>query len=527
MKNNAMSVLGIQLDLKAHMLSFEGLCRAAKEAAELGYNTVLLEYQDKFPFEGELSRIAAPDALTKEEIAAFNALCEEAGLEVIPLIQCMGHLHYVLRYEEFAPLSEVCPGRDNNALCPSHPGSMELFEKMAEQVLAAHPGIRKVHIGGDEVHLYEGCPRCGGRPKYQLLAEHYSKAAEFMRNKGLLPVMWADMALAHPETLASLKGKVVLMDWNYHCEGAPDEKPLVWGCDAEHPESWSDIHKEMILPYVWDEKGNVNPFHYLQFLKDQGFEALAAPAAKCGGDPAFVPHHRHLPNCLAAVRAAAKAGIEGVLVSHWSVRRVPWLLTEKSVIAAAMAAKDPAVTDEAIALAFAERHFGVKDAALAEIPEIISRAAAEAAKVCDLFTIGHHFPGEDIGMVDTYELRKSHMKQTWVGNEAIIPAYEKLAEAAKAAQALLDKADPKTDGQKERTAFWQWSIDTAALLSEYAPLLVKETVDSETARLFIGKFEALGEKGEALLRPWYTAWSTETDTVCRIGIHRDHLKQFI
>ncbi|MBQ4050152.1 MAG: family 20 glycosylhydrolase [Oscillospiraceae bacterium] len=527
MKNNAMSVLGIQLDLKAHMLSFEGLCRAAKEAAGLGYNTVLLEYQDKFPFEGELSRIAAPDALTREEIAAFNAVCEEAGLEVIPLIQCMGHLHYVLRYEEFAHLAEVFPGKDHSALCPSHPGSMELFEKMAQQVLEMHPGCRKVHIGGDEVHLFEGCPRCGDKPKHQLLAEQYSKAVGFIRNKGILPIMWADTALAHPETLASLRGKVVLMDWNYHCEGAPDETPLVWGCDAAHPENWSDMHKEMILPYVWDEEGKTRPFHYLQFLKDQGFEVLVAPAAKCGGDPAFVPHHRHLPNCLTAVRAAAKAGIEGVLVSSWSVRRVPWLLTEKAVIAAAMAAKDPAVTDEEIALCFAERHFGVKDASLAEIPEILSRAAAEAAKVCDLFTIGHHFPGEDVGMVDTYELRKAHCKQTWVGNGAIAPAYGKLAEAAKKAQALLDKACPQTDGQRERTAFWQWSIDTAALLAEYAPLLAEETIPSETAKRFIGKFEELGEKGEKLMEHWYTAWSTRTDTLCRIGIHTDYLKQFI
>ena len=93
--------------------------------------------------------------------------------------------------------------------------------------------------------------------------------------------------------------------------------------------------------------------------------------------------------------------------------------------------------------------------------------------------------------------------------------------------ALLDRADPHTDGQKERTAFWRWSADTAALFAGYAPLLAKEKIDPGTAKLFIEKFEALGERGEALLKPWYTAWSTETDTVCRIGIHTEYLRQFI
>ena len=108
MKNNAMSMLGIQIDLKAHMLSFEGMCKAVRDAAEMGYNTVLLEYQDKFPFEGELSCVAAPDALTKKEIAAFDALCSELGLEIVPLVQCIGHMHYVLRNKAFEHLADAC-----------------------------------------------------------------------------------------------------------------------------------------------------------------------------------------------------------------------------------------------------------------------------------------------------------------------------------------------------------------------------------------------------------------------------------
>lgn len=528
MKNTEeLSVRGVHLDLKAHTLRYTALCDIAREMATLGYNTILLEYQDKFPFTGALASITAPDALTREEVASFNALCDELGLEVVPLIQCIGHMYYVLRHESFAHLADPAPDGDPNALCPSHPGSLELFYSMAEQILEMHPNCRYLHIGGDEVRLSDDCPRCGDTPKYRLLADYYTRAVEFTAGKGKKPILWGDMLLSHPETLGPLRGKVVVMDWNYHCEGGPDEIPLVWDCDSAHPEKWSGLHRELILPYVWDEQGHTRPFHNLQFLKDQGFEVLAAPAAKCGGDPAFVPHHRHVPNCLAAIRAAAEADIMGVVVTSWSARRVPWPMTEKALIAAAMAMKDPDVTDEEIALTFAERHFGVRDVEMAEIPEILSHAAADAAKVCDILTIGHHYPREDVGFVDHYLLRRSHCGQTWIGNPAIAPAYQKLAQAAETVRMLLDRAAPKTDAQKERTAFWQWSADTAALFGEYAPLLAEENIAPETAREYIKKFEALGEKGERLLRRWYTDYSMESDTLSRIGIHVEYLRQFI
>ena len=44
------------------------------------------EYEDTFPFEGELSLLAATHAYSKDDIAAILTIAEECSLTVIPLV---------------------------------------------------------------------------------------------------------------------------------------------------------------------------------------------------------------------------------------------------------------------------------------------------------------------------------------------------------------------------------------------------------------------------------------------------------
>lgn len=524
-----MPIRGVHFDLKAHMLNFDAMCATARKMARLGYNTILLEYQDKFPFTGDLAPVAAPDALTAEQVQAFQSLCEELGLQIIPLIQSIGHMYFVLRHPQFSHLAEVGGRYENSTLCPSMEEGFLLVKEMMGQVLQAHPKCRYVHIGGDEASLSSTCSLCGETPKHELLAAHYSRCCDWILDQGKKPIMWSDMVLAHLETLDALRGKVVIMDWDYFTNGVPGEKPRIWGgYSAEHPEQWSELHKKLLRPYVYEvEPFLTRPFPYVQFLRDQGFEVLVAPAARCGGDAAYIPQVMHIGNCREAVRAAARANALGVVVTSWSVRRGPWPLTENSLIAAAVCMKNPGASNEETERAFALDHFGVEDAELAQIPMLLGRAALAADSVCCLSQMGLQHPFEDMGNVDDYADRKRQTGQTWLGNPEIAPAYAKLGEAAEAAQKLLNRAQPVTDEQKERVAFWQWSIDTAFLLSEYAPWLALTCIPKEKAEDLLWKFTELGARGDQLLSRWYTPYSMESDTMSRIGIHQSYLRQFL
>lgn len=523
-----LAIRGVHMDLKAYTLSFDMMCETARKMAALGYNTILLEYQDKFPFEGELSDIPEVDALTADQIREFDALCASLGLDIIPVVQCVGHMHYVLRREKYTHLADSAKSTAlADVLCPSKPESFELFAAMADQVMKLHPRSRYFHIGGDEARLAEHCPTCGERPKYQRLMGHYRKCVDYINNAGKKPIMWCDMLLAHPEILEEVRGRVVVMDWNYSSTGARGERAQLWGgIDPNNPDSWPVLHQQLFRSYVYAcEPYIMNPFPFVRFLQDNGFEVIVAPAAQCAGDSFYALQPHHINNCREAVRAAAAADALGVVVTVWSIRRVPWPQIENCLIAAAMTMANPAVTDRETDAAFALDSFGVADADLARIPDILGKAAQELRDICDVAT--QVSPCCDVGDVSDYARNRTLRDQVWKGNRAIAPACVKLAHAADEAQYLLDQARPWDDGQKLRVALWQLSIDTARLMSRYVPYLAESTIPTDAARGFIEEFKSLGKRWNEALEPMYTPFALESDNYARAGLHIAHLLQYV
>lgn len=72
-----------------------------------GANSILLEYEDKFPYENALKYVVAGNAYTKSDIEEIKQLARENNLEIIPLIQTLGHLEFVLKYEHYRHLREL------------------------------------------------------------------------------------------------------------------------------------------------------------------------------------------------------------------------------------------------------------------------------------------------------------------------------------------------------------------------------------------------------------------------------------
>lgn len=97
-----------------------------------GGTGLLLEWEDMFPWSGNLSPIAASNAYSKAEIREILKMAAVNGLEVIPLIQTFGHVEFALKLPDFAHLREV--QESPQALCPSFNASMKFVEQMVDQV---------------------------------------------------------------------------------------------------------------------------------------------------------------------------------------------------------------------------------------------------------------------------------------------------------------------------------------------------------------------------------------------------------
>lgn len=521
-------IRGLHIDMKVMTMKCDVICEIARDAARWGYNTILIEYQDKFPFDGELETIAAPDALTKQEVHNFISVCRELGLQVIPLVQCLGHSYYILMHEKFSHLGEEKGDYENmHALCPSIPESLDLYSKMIEQILNIHTECEYFHIGGDETRLSPKCPRCSGKDKADLLSDYYIKAAKLVRKRGSMPIIWGDMLLTYPEKLLpKLRGQVIVMDWDYRSTGLVSQKTRVWGEDVNNPNQWSDSFKHLVRPYVYKVEPYItNPFPYLKFLRDQGYLVIAAPAASCNLDPGFVPRSMHVLNCLQSVYSAAEANALGVLITNWSVRRIPWHLTEYSLIAAGMAMKNPAVSMDEINSIFCMEHFGVADRDLSSIPAILADTAEKASKTMDLFTMGLVYPDMDIGKADDYQTRQRVKKQTWLDNKDTAIYFGELRAAAETAKRLLGKADPKTEKQAFRTKMWHWAADWASFLAEYGPVVAQDTINPEQINYFKKRLSDMRKKDQKVLSPLLTGHAMESDNKARIDIHLQYLEK--
>lgn len=151
-----------------------------------------------FPFEGIIQNISAGNCYTKRDITNIQKIANENQLIVIPLIQTFGHMEFVLKLDKYKDYREV--SRYPQVLCPTYNKTLPLIYEMIDQIIEAHPDIKHLHIGADEVYQIGECSRCSDViikkqwGKKQLFLDHVSKVAKYIKNKypELTILMWDD-----------------------------------------------------------------------------------------------------------------------------------------------------------------------------------------------------------------------------------------------------------------------------------------------------------------------------------------------
>ena len=512
-------IRGVHIDCRAQMPRFPRLVEILNDLARWGYNAVLLEYEDHFPFRGRLKSIAAEDALTPCQVKELDRIARSLGLQIIPLVQSLGHLTYVLRLPQFRRLTEGHPKASPCTVCPAEPKARALFRDMVEQILEFHPDSRYFHIGGDEAILDHACPRCCRQnPKAKLserLIEHYLDRADWVRRQGPDPILWCDMALAHPEHLERLRGRAIIMDWDYWSGINPNPTPQVlWGIGNPDPKTWAPLFRNLYQSYVFMDNGQTaRPFPYSKFLHDQGFAFMIAPAARCSGDSFCVPcAPLHSDNVVGAVRAAVANRSLGCIITSWALRRAPWPLTEYTLIAGSLALKNPSVSRKAIDLAFVREHFGTDNLRLARIPYLLGVDVPnllQARPISDLRTnlwlaLAFH---ERIAL-DRKNLMRSLSQLKTLQAHSI------------EAENLLTLARPRTARQRERVAFWRWAIRVLSFYATHSPAWLS----GEKPVASLQQIRPLAALSARILRRYYTDHTLKEEQQTRFGSLQDYLQ---
>ncbi|NWY45457.1 HEXDC Hexosaminidase, partial [Sylvia atricapilla] len=189
----------VHLDLKGAAPRVSYLEQVFPLLSQLGANGVLIEYEDMFPFKGELEILRSPYAYSEEDIERIQQLAEQHKLEVVPLVQTFGHVEFILKHEKYQHLREV--ERFPNSFNPHVPDTLALLKTILSQVIEKHRHSTWIHIGADEVfHLGEGMDSKNWMSHNKgdvgtMYLKHIKEVLSFLTAQywGLRVLMWDDM----------------------------------------------------------------------------------------------------------------------------------------------------------------------------------------------------------------------------------------------------------------------------------------------------------------------------------------------
>uniref|UniRef100_A0A8C5UFP6 beta-N-acetylhexosaminidase n=1 Tax=Malurus cyaneus samueli TaxID=2593467 RepID=A0A8C5UFP6_9PASS len=266
--------------------------------SQLGANGVLIEYEDMFPFKGELEILRSPYSRSPSQITEIppGNPPENPPDGSSP--------QFILKHEKYQHLREV--ERFPNSFNPHIPDTLALLKSILSQVIEKHRRSTWIHIGADEVfHLGEGMDSKNWMSHNKgdvgtMFLKHIKEVLGFLTAQywGLRVLMWDDML--RKISVGALRESGI----------AKHVSPVVWFYAA-------DFEAEQI--------GKVT-LPFLTKYVESGFEAVwfaSAFKGTTGPAQAWTPLSYHLKNHLSwlkvmqAVPRLAPLRLQGIVLTGW------------------------------------------------------------------------------------------------------------------------------------------------------------------------------------------------------------------
>uniref|UniRef100_A0A8R1TU21 beta-N-acetylhexosaminidase n=1 Tax=Onchocerca volvulus TaxID=6282 RepID=A0A8R1TU21_ONCVO len=240
------------LDLKGAAPKMDYLLKLVPFIKQIGATGIMIEYEDMFPFTGKLSGVKASNAYTLDELRRFLHAIQAHNLDIIPLVQTVGHLEYILKYPNFTKYREE--ERYPQVICLTDEGAVDLVQEAVRQILNLHEdfALKYFHIGADEVFQIGRCEKdrnymvSNNVDTEFLLLKHIARIAKFVKaqipKKKVNVLIWHDM-------LVNLQAQNVLK------HGLSElVEPVVWNYmenldDQLLPDFWQRLSS--MFSYAW------------------------------------------------------------------------------------------------------------------------------------------------------------------------------------------------------------------------------------------------------------------------------------
>lgn len=182
---------GCMLDCSRNaVLKVEKIRDIIRKMALLGLDRLMLYTEDTYEVPGHPYFGAYRGRYTKEELRECDDYADIFGIEIIPCIQTLAHLHNVLKWPEFIDLQDT---KDIILV-----GEQKTYALLREMIAAASVPYRsrKIHLGMDEAAML-GFGNYFRKNGYQsaemIMKEHLEQVYSICEELGLEPMIWSDM----------------------------------------------------------------------------------------------------------------------------------------------------------------------------------------------------------------------------------------------------------------------------------------------------------------------------------------------
>ncbi len=242
------------------MPTMEFLKREIRTLAAYKINTFSPYFEGTFAYASSPVAAFPGGAMTPDEARELVEYAAKYHILVIPEQEAFGHLHHLLKFEQYATLSETPHG---SVLAPGNAATLPLIAGWFGELARVFPAPY-VHIGADETF------ELGVGQTRDAVQQHGLGAVyiDFLKrihgtlepnHKRLL--FWGDIAIKSPELVDTLPKDMIAVAWKYSIMA--DYTPLIAPFTKAGLETWvapSVRNVERVYPNYVQALGNIRGF---------------------------------------------------------------------------------------------------------------------------------------------------------------------------------------------------------------------------------------------------------------------------
>ena len=202
--------------------------------AVMGYGTAMLYTEDMIRLDGKPYFGYMRGRFAPEELRALDDYAFAYGIEMIPCLECYGHMEKYLLWGEAWRIKDTA-----NVLMAREEATFDFLDRLIGTASSCFRS-RRIHVGMDEAFdMGRGrfLTKHGYVPPFDIFSEYMDRLMAIVEKHGLSPMMWSDMYFRvssgnnryygedieiPPEVAAKIPENMELIFWHYgeapHCD---------------------------------------------------------------------------------------------------------------------------------------------------------------------------------------------------------------------------------------------------------------------------------------------------------------------